>query len=78
MNLAEAHVVVAGGKGMGDIQNFQMIHELADAIGATVGEQGMLLRRDGFRMNSRLDRPEKPLLQRSILLLGFQVPFSML
>ncbi|MCM3705822.1 MULTISPECIES: electron transfer flavoprotein subunit alpha/FixB family protein [Cytobacillus] len=37
VNLAEAHVVVAGGKGMGDIQNFQMIHELADTIGATVG-----------------------------------------
>lgn len=37
VNLAEAHVVVAGGKGMGDIQNFQLIHELADSIGATVG-----------------------------------------
>ncbi|MBG9545973.1 electron transfer flavoprotein subunit alpha/FixB family protein [Cytobacillus firmus] len=37
VNLAEAHVVVAGGKGMGDLQNFQMIHELADTIGATVG-----------------------------------------
>ncbi len=37
VNLADAHVVVAGGKGMGDAQNFQLIHELADAIGATVG-----------------------------------------
>ncbi|MDF2039468.1 electron transfer flavoprotein subunit alpha/FixB family protein [Cytobacillus oceanisediminis] len=37
VNLADAHVVVAGGKGMGDFQNFQLIHELADAIGATVG-----------------------------------------
>ncbi|KON89317.1 electron transfer flavoprotein subunit alpha [Sporosarcina globispora] len=37
VNLADAHVVVAGGKGMGDLQNFQMIHELADTIGATVG-----------------------------------------
>ncbi|WP_282171745.1 electron transfer flavoprotein subunit alpha/FixB family protein [Cytobacillus firmus] len=37
VNLAEAHVVVAGGKGMGDFQNFQLIHELADTIGATVG-----------------------------------------
>lgn len=37
VNLAEAHVVVAGGKGMGDLQNFQLIHELADTIGATVG-----------------------------------------
>ncbi|MGA5688015.1 electron transfer flavoprotein subunit alpha/FixB family protein [Cytobacillus pseudoceanisediminis] len=37
VNLADAHVVVAGGKGMGDFQNFQLIHDLADAIGATVG-----------------------------------------
>jgi electron transfer flavoprotein alpha subunit len=36
-SLADAHVVVAGGKGMGDIQGFQLIHELADAIGASVG-----------------------------------------
>lgn len=37
VNLADAHVVVAGGKGMGDFQNFQLIHDLADSIGATVG-----------------------------------------
>lgn len=36
-NLSEAHVVVAGGKGMGDLQNFQLIHELAETIGASVG-----------------------------------------
>ncbi|RDU38376.1 electron transfer flavoprotein subunit alpha [Neobacillus piezotolerans] len=36
-NLAEAHVIVCGGKGMGDLQNFQMLYDLADAIGATVG-----------------------------------------
>lgn len=36
-NLADAHVVVCGGKGMGDLQNFQLIHELADTIGASVG-----------------------------------------
>lgn len=37
VNLADAHVVVAGGKGMGDLQGFQLIHELAETIGATVG-----------------------------------------
>ncbi|WP_059173735.1 electron transfer flavoprotein subunit alpha/FixB family protein [Bacillus sp. FJAT-27445] len=37
VNLAEAHVIVCGGKGMGDLQNFQMLNDLADAIGATVG-----------------------------------------
>ncbi|WP_053366002.1 electron transfer flavoprotein subunit alpha/FixB family protein [Bacillus sp. FJAT-27245] len=36
-NLADAHVIVCGGKGMGDLQNFQMLNDLADAIGATVG-----------------------------------------
>lgn len=36
-NLADAHVIVCGGKGMGDLQNFQMLYDLADSIGATVG-----------------------------------------
>ncbi|MFE8698017.1 electron transfer flavoprotein subunit alpha/FixB family protein [Cytobacillus sp. FJAT-53684] len=36
-SLADAHVVVAGGKGMGDLQGFQLIHELAETIGASVG-----------------------------------------
>lgn len=36
-NLADAHVIVCGGKGMGDVAGFQLIHELADTIGASVG-----------------------------------------
>ncbi len=36
-NLADAHVIVCGGKGMGDVHNFQILYELADTIGATVG-----------------------------------------
>lgn len=36
-SLADAHVIVCGGKGMGDYQNFQLLHELAATIGATVG-----------------------------------------
>jgi len=35
VNLAEAHVIVCGGKGMGDLQGFQLIHQLADIIGAS-------------------------------------------
>ncbi|MEH7522204.1 electron transfer flavoprotein subunit alpha/FixB family protein [Bacillus sp. JJ1503] len=37
LRLADAHVVVAGGKGMGDPKGFQLIHELAETIGASVG-----------------------------------------
>lgn len=36
-NLADAHIIVCGGKGMGDVQNFQLLQELADTIGATLG-----------------------------------------
>lgn len=36
-NLADAHVIVCGGKGMGDEEGFKLIHEFAEAIGASVG-----------------------------------------
>lgn len=36
-SLADAHVIVCGGKGMGDEQGFQLIHEFAEVIGASVG-----------------------------------------
>jgi electron transfer flavoprotein alpha subunit len=37
VNLAEADIIVAGGKGMGDAKNFELIHELAAVLGASVG-----------------------------------------
>ncbi|MCM3114143.1 electron transfer flavoprotein subunit alpha/FixB family protein [Neobacillus sp. MER 74] len=37
VKLADAHVIVCGGKGMGDLQNFQLLYEFAETIGATVG-----------------------------------------
>lgn len=36
-NLADAHVIVCGGKGMGDLEGFKLIHDLAETIGASVG-----------------------------------------
>ncbi|WP_053361986.1 electron transfer flavoprotein subunit alpha/FixB family protein [Bacillus sp. FJAT-27251] len=35
-SLAEADVIVAGGKGLGDLQGFQLIHDFAETIGASV------------------------------------------
>ncbi len=37
MNLKGARVIVAGGAGVGSKANFQLIHELAGAIGGAVG-----------------------------------------
>ncbi|MGJ7919678.1 electron transfer flavoprotein subunit alpha/FixB family protein [Neobacillus sp. LXY-4] len=36
VKLAEADIIVAGGKGLGDSKNFELIHELAERLGGTV------------------------------------------
>lgn len=37
VNLAEAEIIVSGGRGIGCAENFKMIQELADTIGGAVG-----------------------------------------
>lgn len=37
VNLDEADIIVAGGKGLGDAKGFMLVHQLAEALGATVG-----------------------------------------
>lgn len=36
-DLTEAEIIVSGGRAMGNSDNFKILHELADVIGATVG-----------------------------------------
>jgi electron transfer flavoprotein alpha subunit len=37
INLAEADIIVSGGRGLGKPENFTLLHELADTIGGAVG-----------------------------------------
>lgn len=37
MDLTEADIVIAGGKGLGSQENFKLVHELADVLGGSVG-----------------------------------------
>lgn len=37
VNLEEAEIIVSGGRGLKNAENFQLIRDLADALGATVG-----------------------------------------
>lgn len=37
VNLEEAEIIVSGGRGLKEAKNFQLIRDLADALGATVG-----------------------------------------
>ena len=36
-DLAEANIIVSGGRGMGNAENFKVLEDLANALGATVG-----------------------------------------
>ena len=37
VNLAEADIIVSGGRGLGEAKNFQLVEELAESLGAAVG-----------------------------------------
>jgi electron transfer flavoprotein alpha subunit len=37
VNLEDAEVIVAGGRGMGSAENFKLVHELAELLGGVVG-----------------------------------------
>lgn len=37
LDLTEANIIVSGGRGLKEAQNFKLLNELADALGATVG-----------------------------------------
>jgi len=37
VNLAEADIIVSGGRGLGKAENFKIIEELAEVLGAAVG-----------------------------------------
>jgi len=37
VNIKNAHIIVAGGYGVGSKENFEMLHELADVLGGEVG-----------------------------------------
>ena len=37
VNLEEAEIIVAGGRGLKEAENFKLVEELADVLGATVG-----------------------------------------
>lgn len=37
VNLEDAEVIVAGGRGMGSAENFRLVHELAELLGGVVG-----------------------------------------
>lgn len=53
VDVAEAGVVVAGGRGMGSAEGFALLEELASLFGGQSAQAEQLLTKGGGRMGSR-------------------------
>lgn len=53
VNLEDAEVIVAGGRGMGGPENFKLCEELAEVLGGAVGASVQQLMPDGSDMHIR-------------------------
>ena len=76
VNLKGARVIVAGGAGVGSKANFQLIHELAGAIGEPLGPAERQSMAVSSARNIRSARPERPCDRRCILRPASVVPSS--
>ena len=59
VNLEEAQVIVSGGRGMGNIENFKLVEELARVLGGVVGATRPAIESDGFVVHTKLDNQER-------------------
>ena len=57
-DLESAEIIVAGGKGLGSAQGFQMLQNLADALGGAVGATRGAVEEGWIHMPFKLDRQE--------------------
>ena len=65
VNIVDADMIVSGGRGIGGPENFSLIRELADELGAAVGASRATVDADGYRMLIRSGRRARPCVQRS-------------
>jgi len=56
VDLTNAEVIVSGGRGLGGPKAFDVLFDLADAIGGVVGASRAAVMRDGFPTSTRLDK----------------------
>jgi electron transfer flavoprotein alpha subunit len=59
VNLAEADVIVSGGRGVGGAENFQVIRELAEAMGGAVGASRMAVDSDWISYSHQVGQTGK-------------------
>ncbi len=64
VNLEDAEVIVAGGRGMGNAENFQMVYQLAELLGGVVGasrpaiEEGWVHRNHQIGQSGKIVAPK--------------------
>lgn len=76
LDLTEANIIVAGGRGFKEAANFKLLNELASCWERLSEPLEPSLMRGGFLIACKWAKPEKQLHRPCILQLGFQVQFN--
>ena len=76
ISLADAQIIVSGGRGLGDPSGFDLIRKAAATLGAAVGASRAAVDAGGSLMSIRLARPERPFLPSCTSPAGFPSPCS--
>jgi electron transfer flavoprotein alpha subunit len=69
-NLEEADVIVAGGRGLGSKENFKLIHDLADLLGATVAGTRSVVNRGWLPVSQQVGQSGKMVTPRLYIAVG--------
>ena len=60
IKLEDADIIVSGGRGLGKPENFKLLAELAEVLGAALGASRATVDRGGFPTPTRWGRPARP------------------
>lgn len=70
VNIEEAEIIVAGGRGMGSPENFKVLEELADALGGVLGVTRPIVEKGWYPLSRQVGQTGKTVAPKLYLAFG--------